>query len=1223
MSATPSNPFPVLPIEVLTLPVPRILWIELSSKCPFDCIFCSRKTLHGNGEFMEMGLYRELIQGLRDPEIIRLNYSGESIHHPDLMEAISLASGAGAFVELVSAFASLPIHHIEPLVRSGLDRLTVSLHTLGARAYDDIYRFSSLNDLQIRLKALRDCQRKLGTRKPVLDFAFVAMDRNLDQISALATYAREMGVRNVFVHPLIRRDEIPMQFPAELNGNRLKSDFLMRLKEEIDRVQSAFDDVRFPVSTHEIDPECGVNGFPNHLPGPLPAHARIFSCDQSPWDSVHVLANGDVVSCEVRDRMPLGNLRTETLTSIWQGEAYRAFRRLYQLGREPNCGECAYKLAYVPGPVADTVTSAHSHAKELVSGWHEGEGQIIWSKRRGRVILEAAGGEFASIRRRYIDVKGLLPPGRDGEANRLDVLVTGERVGSVTNDTDAIRSFSESFPIDANIPAVVPLELVTRFPVCPQEGGSEDVRELGFALQSIELRGQRTARPQRGSLPPRKLLPLLLAWRTARFCCPLVERMQRRIKRPGPWRPGVSVLIPEAGTPEHLERCLTSLLPALAALDERSEIVVSLNGAPLSNYQDLMARFPSARWRHSKKALGFGGAIEAGLKLVQFDWVYLLNSDMQLDEDSLRSVAHWRGEHVFAIASQIYFADKAARREETGWTDFRIAGGEAEIFDALPEQGGLVRGHLYAGGGSSLFRTSLLRRFLPASRRYNPMYFEDAEWGVRAWREGFETLFVPESKVTHTHRATVGKLYAPEEIDRIFRRNQVLFSLRNGFFRDGGRALGALLSGSLDLRSQEEVASVRSALSLLRALLKNATAPHREMDLTRLREKFYLAPMGAPKAASKTRPKVLVVTPYAIHPPAHGGARRLTSLIRHLAIEYDIIVLSDEERLYDWNQVATLRGPAVLHLTGGRSGDSTVENDRIARIETHSHDRLRKEAHRLADVYGADLVQVEFVELAALARAKSHSQPWLLTLHDVLLSEGAYNAADRFEADEVARFDAVAACSREDAALLRHPRVRVVPNGADVPANPWRPSRGSRTILFLGPFRYEPNLSGIVQFLESVYPRLLAEVPGLRIQVLGGEEGISIATRFECFAQRGVEVRSHTNDVPAFLSECALTVNPLSNIRGSSIKLAESLASGRVCVSTEAGARGFRGIHAQSLVLVKEIEDMFEPIRELMLDEERRILQEAPSSALLGELSWENSARIQAQLYDEVLNRPC
>ena len=281
----------------------------------------------------------------------------------------------------MSAFASLPLHHIEPLVRSGLDRLTVSIHSLDSRAYDDIYRFSSLGDLQIRLRALRECQDRLGTPKPALDFAFVAMDRNLDQISELASYARELGVRDVFVHPLIRRDEIPVQFPAELDGRRLKSNFLERLKKEIDRVQSAFSDIRFPVSTHELDPACGVNGYPNHHPGPLPAEARIFSCDQSPWDSVHVLANGDVVSCEVRDRKPLGNLRTESLAEIWRGEKYQGFRRSYQQGLEQSCRECPYKLAYVPGPVADVVNASHGHPKELVSGWHYGEGQIVWSKR--------------------------------------------------------------------------------------------------------------------------------------------------------------------------------------------------------------------------------------------------------------------------------------------------------------------------------------------------------------------------------------------------------------------------------------------------------------------------------------------------------------------------------------------------------------------------------------------------------------------------------------------------------------------------------------------------------------------------------------------------------------------------------------------------------------------------------------------------------------------------
>ena len=65
MSSIGSNPFSVLPVEVLTSPVPRILWMELSSKCPFDCIFCSRKTLHGNGEFMEMSLYRQLLRSLQ------------------------------------------------------------------------------------------------------------------------------------------------------------------------------------------------------------------------------------------------------------------------------------------------------------------------------------------------------------------------------------------------------------------------------------------------------------------------------------------------------------------------------------------------------------------------------------------------------------------------------------------------------------------------------------------------------------------------------------------------------------------------------------------------------------------------------------------------------------------------------------------------------------------------------------------------------------------------------------------------------------------------------------------------------------------------------------------------------------------------------------------------------------------------------------------------------
>src|SRR4029079_10754364 len=68
-------------------PLPRVLWIELTSRCPFDCVFCSRKLLRGAGRHMDFALYGSLIAQLREPDIIRLNYSGESAHYPKLVEA--------------------------------------------------------------------------------------------------------------------------------------------------------------------------------------------------------------------------------------------------------------------------------------------------------------------------------------------------------------------------------------------------------------------------------------------------------------------------------------------------------------------------------------------------------------------------------------------------------------------------------------------------------------------------------------------------------------------------------------------------------------------------------------------------------------------------------------------------------------------------------------------------------------------------------------------------------------------------------------------------------------------------------------------------------------------------------------------------------------------------------------------------------------------------------
>ena len=81
-----------VPIEALEPALtPRKLWVELTSKCPFDCIFCSRKTLRGAGEHMPFPLFESLVRQVIDPRAFLLNYSGESTVYPDLIPAIRLA----------------------------------------------------------------------------------------------------------------------------------------------------------------------------------------------------------------------------------------------------------------------------------------------------------------------------------------------------------------------------------------------------------------------------------------------------------------------------------------------------------------------------------------------------------------------------------------------------------------------------------------------------------------------------------------------------------------------------------------------------------------------------------------------------------------------------------------------------------------------------------------------------------------------------------------------------------------------------------------------------------------------------------------------------------------------------------------------------------------------------------------------------------------------------
>jgi glycosyltransferase involved in cell wall biosynthesis len=362
-------------------------------------------------------------------------------------------------------------------------------------------------------------------------------------------------------------------------------------------------------------------------------------------------------------------------------------------------------------------------------------------------------------------------------------------------------------------------------------------------------------------------------------------------------------------------------------------------------------------------------------------------------------------------------------------------------------------------------------------------------------------------------------------------------------------------------------------------------------------------------------PLILIVSPYCVYPPAHGGARRIHELIERCAREFDIILLSDEAENYTEASFKYFKSCHIVSLVGGREAPKT--DHRIERIQAHSHAALAVQLRRLVEVHAPDIVQIEYVELAKLIEHRDQ-RPWILTLHDVLLesADKGTRDEDEFELQYINRFDAVMVCGSEDRALLKRDNVHIIRNGAHI-TKQYVPSREVSPILFIGPFRYPPNLVGIIEFLERVFPEVRSKVPNAKLWILGGPDAPKTAAREPSFAQPGVTVFDFIEDVTPYLKDCSITINPDKGVRGSSLKVIESLAAGRVCVSTRDGARGLLKSALPSLVVVDD-EEFADRVVQLITDSDFRHRLEIPSEEL-HRYSWQRASEDQARIYRSLL----
>ncbi len=252
---------------------------------------------------------------------------------------------------------------------------------------------------------------------------------------------------------------------------------------------------------------------------------------------------------------------------------------------------------------------------------------------------------------------------------------------------------------------------------------------------------------------------------------------------------GISFIIPTWNKRDMVVKCIKLLDQAIVAENQglNCEIIVVDNGSKDGTYQALLNLSTKTKLEIIKNEinLGYAKGINEAVDKSKYNYVYLLNNDMEVQNGFLASLISFaknkidKSEKFFGLASQIFFFDPKKRREESGKTYCQPKAGFINIAHVVSKQN-LTQNSitLYPGGGSSLINKHVFNKLGQYDyKSYTPLYCEDLDLGYLAWKYGYPSYFISKSHVIHHHQSSTKKLN--KDPTYFLYKNLLVFILKN------------------------------------------------------------------------------------------------------------------------------------------------------------------------------------------------------------------------------------------------------------------------------------------------------------------------------------------------------------------------------------------------------------------------------------------------------------
>lgn len=358
--------------------------------------------------------------------------------------------------------------------------------------------------------------------------------------------------------------------------------------------------------------------------------------------------------------------------------------------------------------------------------------------------------------------------------------------------------------------------------------------------------------------------------------------------------------------------------------------------------------------------------------------------------------------------------------------------------------------------------------------------------------------------------------------------------------------------------------------------------------------------------------KVLILTKKFPYPPKDGESIAVDSLTRSLhKLGCEITLLSMnttkhfvevekvEKEMPQYQRVET---STVDNAIKPLAALKNLFSDRSYHIERFDDDRYREKLKAIVQQDAFDIVLLETIYLAPYIdtiRANSHSsivlrahnieheiwdriadqttQPlkkWYLSL--------LVRRLQRYEYDQAKKVDGLVAFTDRDMEKFERAGFTedrlVVPIGIDTERYTAMPIDSAEcSIGFIGSLDWQPNIEGLLWFVESVWPIVIARYPDAECHIAGRNPSEKILN----LSQKGIVVHGEVEDAQAFVKTHPISIVPLLSGSGMRVKILEAMALERCIISTSVGAEG---IISDGLLIADTVKTFAERLIELLSD---------------------------------------